>query len=116
MLPHFKSKKLPGFYQTLIPYPLIVSGLPMLVASPSDGTLVKGEVWEVTDRCLSILDRIEGHPRLYRRAELVVTPIDDTDQQSTVFAYLFPQSNLFARLSSFRCLSWWTGIGQPEPK
>ena len=28
---------------------------------------VKGEVWEVTEQCLSRLDSLEGHPNFYKR-------------------------------------------------
>lgn len=47
-------------------------------------TSIVGEVYEVDERTLDALDRLEGHPRYYRRA-----PIALADGES-VEAYLLP--------------------------
>lgn len=35
---------------------------------------IAGEVYEVDDECLAALDRLESHPRFYRREEITVLP------------------------------------------
>lgn len=42
------------------------------VASPGETDYVEGEVYEVTDEVRARLDRLEGHPRMYRREMLQV--------------------------------------------
>ncbi|WP_141620702.1 gamma-glutamylcyclotransferase [Myxococcus sp. AB036A] len=49
---------------------------------------VEGEVYEVDAPMLAALDRLEGHPRFYRR-----TPIT-LDEGARVEAYLFPKARL----------------------
>ena len=50
---------------------------------------VTGEVWEVSNDLLAILDRLEGHPRWYRRTEItVVNPFDESGV--VVEAYIMP--------------------------
>ena len=56
------------------PFPRM-SRLPMKhQADPQGDRLghVRGEVWAVDDRTLAALDRLEGHPRFYRRERLPV--------------------------------------------
>ena len=43
-----------------------VSSFPGIVPV-KDGIAIKGELWEVDARCLAALDRIEGHPKLFKR-------------------------------------------------
>ncbi|NOJ79223.1 gamma-glutamylcyclotransferase family protein [Myxococcus xanthus] len=52
---------------------------------------VKGEVYEVDALMLAALDRLESHPRFYRR-----TPIT-LDEVGRVEAYLFPKERLSGR-------------------
>lgn len=55
-----------GRAQTVKKFDLITDGLPYVF--PESGSFhVKGEVYEVTDEVLASLDRLEGHPRLYKR-------------------------------------------------
>ena len=46
-----------------------VGAFPAMVAY-SDGIAVRGELYEVDNRCLWELDRIEGEGRLYERVEI----------------------------------------------
>lgn len=48
---------------------------------------IAGEVYEVNDEILSRLDQLEGHPRWYRRQEVVVD-IADTGVQQTCWMYV----------------------------
>jgi gamma-glutamylcyclotransferase (GGCT)/AIG2-like uncharacterized protein YtfP len=45
-----------------------LGGFPGVVHA--DDRCVKGEVYEVTDDCLKDLDRLEGHPRFYKRTKV----------------------------------------------
>jgi gamma-glutamylaminecyclotransferase len=47
--------------------PLIVRGLPYLLNKPGTGYHVKGELFNLVKGGWSELDRLEGHPRFYRR-------------------------------------------------
>lgn len=55
-LPRFKMISLGGC-------PAIVSG---------GGTAIEGELYDVDSETLAHLDRLEGHPRFYRRTQLVM--------------------------------------------
>lgn len=49
-------------------FPLVVDGLPYLLDRSGEGHHVQGELYRVTDPEGWIrLDRLEGHPRFYRR-------------------------------------------------
>lgn len=43
---------------------------PTIVKSELDITVIYGEVWEVTDNILSVLDRLESYPQQYNRMEV----------------------------------------------
>lgn len=49
-----------------------------------------GEVWEVSDETLAILDQLEGHPNFYTRHE--VTLVDS--EKWKVWAYLMSKAQL----------------------
>ena len=42
-------------------------GYPLLTEARGEGHRVRGEVFEVTDATLTVLDRLEGHPHHYER-------------------------------------------------
>lgn len=48
---------------------------------------VTGEVYEVTDEQLRAMDRLEGHPVMFHRTEVVVD-VSDTGVQQTCWMYL----------------------------
>ena len=49
-------------------------------------TSVVGEIWEIDDRCLRALDRLEGNPGFYYRDEILLE-----DGEETVEAYFLPE-------------------------
>ncbi|XP_057758968.1 putative gamma-glutamylcyclotransferase At3g02910 [Arachis stenosperma] len=51
-----------GSYSTEEPHPLVLgpNGIPYLINLPGSGQRVKGEVYSVSDRALSLLDDFEG--------------------------------------------------------
>ena len=42
---------------------------PALVPAPLEEHTITGELYEITDELLAVLDRIEGHPDHYRRVQ-----------------------------------------------
>src|SRR5258708_38582505 len=63
---------------------LDLGAFPGLIAAGS--TSIVGDVYAVDDRTLLALDRLEGHPRLYRR-----TPIELEDGER-IESYVLPKS------------------------
>jgi len=54
-------------------YPLIVKGLPYLINQQGVGHNVEMDIFRVSDTVLANLDRLEGHPRWYKREQIPVT-------------------------------------------
>lgn len=112
-----KGVRVPGFFQTLIEFPLFIDGLPFLLPLPSYGLHVKGEVYEVTNDGLDMLDHLEGHPEGYTRRTIVVHPIGDDRRQSNAWTYFYEDPmlcRLFV-LGKIKAHSWYTDTKQPEP-
>ena len=69
-----------GVYRTVVPYPMVVAGqwyAPMMFAEPGEGSRVKGEVYEVDDERLGVLDALEsiskpGNDRITTKVEPLV--------------------------------------------
>jgi len=70
-------------------FTLYIDSLPHLIREISDKG-VRGEVYEIDDKVLSALDKLEGHPNLYRR-EMIEVYIEN-DKKLTVWAYLRPRT------------------------
>lgn len=59
-----------GNAATIIPFPLVVDGLPYLLDCPGEGFQVEGELYRIPKDGWADLDRLEGHPHFYcRRVE-----------------------------------------------
>ena len=67
---------------------LHLGGYPGVVRAGS--TQILGEVYEVDDKTLSRLDRLEGHPSFYRRTPIRVTEGSNADRWQDVETYLLP--------------------------
>ncbi|KJH42936.1 AIG2-like family protein [Dictyocaulus viviparus] len=77
----------PGQYRfisegrTKLQYPLIVAtkyNIPFVLNEPGKGYKIEGEVYEIDDIKLSILDRLEAYPSLYwRQKEKITLPNGD---------------------------------------
>lgn len=50
------------------------------------GESIPGEVWEIDEECLKKLDRIEGHPTLYKRETIELNEFD------SIVAYFYQPS------------------------
>jgi gamma-glutamylaminecyclotransferase len=62
-----------------------VGEYPALVRS-ADGLAIEGEVWDVDEACLRILDRVEGcNAGLYRRDSIDLAPPNDSLGAVTYF-------------------------------
>jgi gamma-glutamylaminecyclotransferase len=57
-------------------FPLIVDGLPFLYDRPGEGHSVRGELYLVDAPTLERLDRLEGHPRFYKRRTIALREVD----------------------------------------
>ena len=57
---------------------------PGLVHSASNGDAIHGELYEIDDGLIPLLDRIEGAPSLYR-----LEPVWISDHPGEVFAYFY---------------------------
>lgn len=53
-------------------YPLIIRGLPYMVNQKGMGHNVEVDVFKVSDEVLENLDRLEGHPKWYKREEVEI--------------------------------------------
>jgi len=90
-------------------YLLTDIGLPILINYQGDGAKrVKGELYIVTQETLNMLDRLEGHPMLYRRETIKVSsPFDNKFEDALV--YFFNVSNFAEKhLKYVEGLEEWT--------
>lgn len=72
-------------------YAMISYGAPMLFKGVPNGHPVKGELYEVSDEAFARIDRLEGHPRVYRREQQFFTTTDGW----TVPAWVYLSSRPF---------------------
>jgi gamma-glutamylaminecyclotransferase len=74
------GQRLLGRCRTCQAYPLVIGGRwfsPILIAEPGSGTRVFGELYQVNNTALTILDRMEGShlPTGYDRVEVTVETV-----------------------------------------
>ena len=65
--------------QTVIKYPLVIASkynIPFLLDHPGFGHPIQGEVYEVDDLLLQILDDFEGHPEFYVRPIFILCAVN----------------------------------------
>lgn len=67
-----------------------VGAFPAVIESNDPDDVVVGEVYEVDDDTLSVLDMYEGVPRLYIRKEVTIKTQDG--EELKCFIYIFNQS------------------------
>jgi gamma-glutamylaminecyclotransferase len=83
----------PGRFRTVERLPLYLLGdghVPCLVLEPGNGHQVIGEVYDVTDETLAVMDRLErlGEPEGYLRIAIEVQAVDaDRPPSLTVLVY-----------------------------
>ncbi len=76
-----------GSAHTTDDYSLYISSLPNMVRERSD-TGVKGELYEVDENVLKTLDKLEGHPMMYKRE--IIDVVDKDGNKKLAWAYLRP--------------------------
>ena len=84
-----QGQRLLGPARTTAKYRVYDTGsYPALVKADDDGIEIEGELWEVDEACLEVLDSIEGIPTLYDRqpVELQYPAADDNQ------TYIYCQS------------------------
>ena len=67
---YLTSSKHIGKGETNEKYPLVISGLPYLIEEKGKGHNVEVDVFKVSGTVLSQLDRLEGHPKWYKRKQV----------------------------------------------
>ena len=91
----FKPAKLISKAETIQKYPLVIASkynIPYLLDKPGVGYQIKGEVYEIDDLLLAILDDFEGHPDYYlRREESVKLQLDAEKEQVQCWTYFLPK-------------------------
>lgn len=66
-------------------YSLYIDGLPHLIEETTDKP-VKGELYEINEKVLDTLDKLEGHPLIYQRK--VIDVYNESGEKSLAWAYL----------------------------
>lgn len=72
---------------------------------------VRGELWDLTDAGLEACDRLEGHPRFYKRTEVEVHPQARGRVIAPIKAWLyvintFPKGGPFIKVDGEGTLTW----------
>uniref|UniRef100_A0A7I5E9T0 Gamma-glutamylcyclotransferase family protein n=1 Tax=Haemonchus contortus TaxID=6289 RepID=A0A7I5E9T0_HAECO len=78
-----------GEGRTKVPYPLIVASkynIPFVLNEPGKGHQIQGEVYEIDNVKLTILDALEAYPTLYWRQEEKILMSNNTE--TTAWIYL----------------------------
>nr|CDJ97275.1 AIG2 domain containing protein [Haemonchus contortus] len=78
-----------GEGRTKVPYPLIVASkynIPFVLNEPGKGHQIHGEVYEIDNVKLTILDALEAYPTLYWRQEEKILMSNNTE--TTAWIYL----------------------------
>ena len=85
----FQPAKFISKAETIEKYPLVIASkfnIPYLLDKPGLGHKIQGEIYEIDDLLLEILDDFEGHPDYYlRREELVMQPEVNAEKCWTYF-------------------------------
>lgn len=92
-----------GEAHTSSDYTLVVSGLPYLIERKGAGCY--GELYKIDKKTLKLLDKLEGHPGMYRRVSIIVYDLE-TAYPIQCEAYLYPdvfQNNVGQNYEIVRC-------------
>lgn len=82
---YLESSRFIGEVRTAPKYRLVDLGAyPGLLHADRDGDSVAGELYEVDDRTLAVLDEVEGVPHLYDRERIEVVGVS-----APVYGYVF---------------------------
>ena len=87
-------------------YSLYVSHLPFLVEKEGEGC--EGELFLVDDLALQALDRLEGHPRHYKRTLVKVVAANGEIIEAWAYIYQLELPTGSRRITSFTMEDWRT--------
>ena len=92
----FQPAKFIGQAQTKEKYPLVIASkfnIPYLLDKPGTGYQIQGEIYQVNDLLLKILDDFEGHPNYYlRRQESVMHSMQEPQLvEEKCWTYFLPK-------------------------
>lgn len=85
-----ESQTFLGPGETVLPRPLFIGAYPYVLRTKGK-VPVKGEAYEVSPECFAVLDRIEGHPGLYRREKEEI--ILQNGKRIVAWMYFFPEED-----------------------
>ncbi|VDM07711.1 unnamed protein product [Wuchereria bancrofti] len=86
-------QKFIGTGKTINAYPLIIASeynIPFCLDKPGIGNRINGELYEVDEQKLEVLDKFEGHPTFYRRQPQQVE-MDHNGTTVTAWIYMLPK-------------------------
>lgn len=110
--PNFRllaGARLVGTTRTASGFGLVSLGaFPAMVRVSGNGTVV-GEIYELGRGMLGACDKLEGHPRFYRREPITLD--DGTDAE----AYVMPSSRLSGRGTPIRSGDWRVWLAAQVP-
>ena len=123
---YLRNSKYVGNGKTQDRYPLLIEGLPFVVNKKGVGHNVEVDVFKVSNSKLADLDKLEGHPRWYKR-EVIPVKLksgkvikcwlyfnDKTINKNTTFHKTYTQSsNAWSYTSNWR--SNWRGFNNDTP-
>lgn len=89
---YLKGAKFLGKYETGPGYRKVVNGLPYLIED-SEGAGCDGELYEVSQLTLKMLDRLEGHPDWYVR-KLIKVFDTEKDIGTDAWTYIMPRERI----------------------
>lgn len=103
LMQHIKAKFLGYDYMRLPARMVSMGGFPAVCHSPSDNPRrIYGQVFEIEPDALASLDRLEGHPRWYRREKLT-TGLGEF----RAWIYLMPEKTLIRKQDNVVPESMW---------
>lgn len=75
-----KDAKFIGEFRTEPCYQIFCNGsFPYLIEASKNGDSIYGEVYEITTAERNACDRLEGHPRMYKRQPIKLIGIEDAE-------------------------------------
>lgn len=80
-----RDQRFVGQARTAARYRLYETGTYPAMVEDEAGLAVEGEIWEVDERCLALLDRIEGVPALYQRKPVAIDDPPGIEADSYVY-------------------------------
>ena len=86
---YLRNAKYVGSGVTKDKYPLVINGLPYMVDKKGVGHNVEVDVFKVSNASFKSIDRLEGHPKWYRRKEIPIKL--KSGKELTCWLYFNPQ-------------------------